>query len=271
MASDELAGRVAIVTGGASGIGAACARLLAAAGASVVIGDVQDDLGATVARDIGARTSFRTLDVAGEESWQAVIDDTLARFGRLDILVNNAGISGGAGTIEDTTVEAWERVHAINLDGVFLGCKLGIAAMKRTGPAKPVAKGAIVNISSIAGIVGAAGPCAYTASKGAVRLLTKSVAQHCAEKRYDIRCNSVHPGAIDTPIFNPLWQLVGREFGKSLLDSRHPVGHMGTPQDIAEAVLYLASDRAAFVTGAELVADGGITSGIQRKSLLAPP
>jgi 3(or 17)beta-hydroxysteroid dehydrogenase len=269
--SEELSDRVALVTGGASGIGAACARSLAAAGATVVIGDVQDDLGAKVAHDIGPHALFQMLDVASEASWTAVLDDTIARFGRLDILVNNAGIAGGPGDIETTTVEDWERTHAVNLDGVFLGCKHGIAAMKRTGPGKPASKGAIVNISSIAGIIGSAGPCAYTASKGAVRLLTKSVAQHCAEKGYDIRCNSVHPGGIDTPIFNPLWQLVGREPGKAWIDSRHPIGHMGEPDDIAEAVLYLASDRARFVTGAELVADGGITSGIERRSLFGPP
>ena len=266
--SNELAGQVAIVTGGASGIGAACARLLAAHSTAVVIGDVQDDLGAKVAGEIGG--SFRALDVASEPSWIALADDTLARFGRLDILVNNAGIAG-SGTIEDTTTEMWDRVHAINLDGVFLGCKYGIAAMKRTGPGKPASKGAIVNISSIAGIVGGAGPCAYTASKGAVRLLTKSVAQHCAEKRYDIRCNSVHPGGIDTPIFNPLWQVVGREAGKAMIDAIHPVGHMGAPDDIAQAVLYLASDRARFVTGTELIADGGITAGIQRRTPVAAP
>ncbi len=268
--SDELAGRVAVVTGGASGIGAACARLLAACGADVVIGDVQDGLGAAVARDIGARGSFRHLDVASEGAWLALIDDTLARLGRLDILVNNAGIAG-SGSIEDTTVEAWERTHAVNLDGVFLGCKHGIAAMRRTGRGKPAAKGAIVNVSSIAGMVGGAGPCAYTASKGAVRLLTKSVAQHCAEKRYDIRCNSVHPGGIDTPIFNPLWQAVGHEAGKAMVGALHPVGHMGEPDDIAEAVLYLASDRSRFTTGAELIVDGGITSGFQRRSPIAAP
>ncbi len=269
-ASNELAGQVALVTGGASGIGAACARLLAGHGATVVIGDVQDDLGAAVAAEIGAPCSFRTLDVALEPSWTTVMDDTLARFGRLDILVNNAGIAG-SGTIEDTTIEMWERTHAINLDGVFLGCKYAIAAMKRTGPGKPAPKGAIVNISSIAGIVGAAGPCAYTASKGAVRLLTKSVAQHCADKRYDIRCNSIHPGGIDTPIFNPLWQRVGRAPGKALIDAIHPIGHMGEPDDIAQAVLYLATDRARFVTGAELIADGGITSGIQRRTFGGAP
>jgi 3(or 17)beta-hydroxysteroid dehydrogenase len=266
----DLDNLVAIVTGGASGIGAATCRLLAREGANVVVADVQDDLGQKVAKDIGGTAVFCHLDVASEADWQRVIDDALQRFGRLDILVNNAGISGGMGSVETTTVENWERVHAINLDGVFLGCKYGIGAMKRTGAAKPASKGAIVNISSIAGIVGAAGPCAYTASKGAVRLLTKSVAQQCAEKAYGIRCNSVHPGGIDTPIFNPLWQLMGHEQGKTFIGSRHPLGHMGEPEDIAEAVLYLASDRSRFVTGSELVADGGITSGIQRKALNAP-
>jgi 3(or 17)beta-hydroxysteroid dehydrogenase len=261
---------VAIVTGGASGIGAATCRLLAREGATVVVADLQDDLGAKVAAEIGGMAVFQRLDVASDADWQRVIDDTLRRFGRLDILVNNAGISGGQGTIETTTVENWERVHAVNLDGVFLGCKYGIGAMRRTGPAKPASKGAIVNISSIAGIVGAAGPCAYTASKGAVRLLTKAVAQQCAEKGYAIRCNSIHPGGIDTPIFNPLWQMMGHEQGKAFIGSRHPVGHMGEPEDIAEAVLYLASDRSRFVTGSELVADGGITSGIQRRMLNAP-
>jgi 3(or 17)beta-hydroxysteroid dehydrogenase len=266
----DLDNLVAIVTGGASGIGAATSRLLAREGAAVVVVDVQDDLGAQVAAEIGGMAVFRHLDVAGDAEWQRLIDDTLQRFGRLDILVNNAGISGGQGSIETTTVANWEKVHAVNLDGVFLGCKHGIGAMKRIGPGKPASKGAIINISSIAGLTGGAGPCAYTASKGAVRLLTKAVAQQCADKGYDIRCNSVHPGGIDTPIFNPLWQMMGHEQGKAFIGARHPVGHMGEPEDIAEAVLYLASDRSRFVTGSELVADGGITSGIRRGMLNAP-
>jgi 3(or 17)beta-hydroxysteroid dehydrogenase len=269
--TDELAGRVALVTGGASGIGAACARLLAGVGATVVIGDVQDDLGTRVAGEIGEDASFHRLDVTSEASWTTIFDDILARFGRLDILVNNAGISAGRGSVEDTTVETWEHTHAVNLDGVFLGCRHGIAAMKRTGPGKPDTGGAIVNISSLAGLVGGASSIAYTASKGAVRLLTKSVAQHCAAKGYGIRCNSVHPGGIDTPIFDPLWQRVGRDAGKAMVGAQHPLGHMGRPEDIAEAVLYLASDRSRFVTGSELVADGGISSGIQRRTRLAPP
>ena len=269
--SEELVGKVAIVTGGASGIGDATCRLLARHGASVVVADVQDDLGARVAREIGPLAWFHKLDVAVESGWEALLAAVLARHGRLDILVNNAGISGGTNSVEDFTVELWDRTHAINLDGVFLGCKHAIGAMKTTSVRKPAAGGAIVNISSIAGLIGSAGPFAYTASKGAVRLLTKSVAAWCAQERNAIRCNSVHPGGIDTPIFNPLWQMVGHEAGKNFIGSRHPIGHMGEPADIAEAVLYLASDRSKFVTGSELVADGGITSGVQRRTLFAAP
>jgi 3(or 17)beta-hydroxysteroid dehydrogenase len=255
----ELSGQVAIVTGGASGIGAASARLLQAAGATVVAADIQE------AKDVAGR--FVRHDVASEESWKALLADVLKRDGRLDILVNNAGIAGGPGTIETTTVETWRKVEAINSEGVFLGCKYAIEGMKTTSPKKPRMKGSIVNVSSIAGLIGSAGPVAYTASKGAVRLLSKSVALYCAEKKYDIRCNSVHPGGVDTPIFNPLWQMVGRDAGKALVDARHPIGHMAHPSELGEVVLWLASDRSSFVTGAEIVADGAITSGLMRRSL----
>src|SRR5690348_4724083 len=257
----ELSERVAIVTGGASGIGAASARLLQDAGATVIIADIQD------AKDSAGR--FVTHDVASEASWKALLANVLDREGRLDILVNNAGISGGTGTVESTTVEEWQRVQAINSEGVFLGCKYAIAGMKKTGPRKPECKGSIVNISSIAGLISGAGPLAYTASKGAVRLLTKSVALHCAEKKYAIRCNSVHPGGVDTAIFNPLWQAVGHEQGKAFIGARHPIGRMAEPPELAEVVLWLASDRSSFVTGAEIVADGGITSGLMRRLPLA--
>ena len=192
----ELSGQVAIVTGGASGIGAATAALLADAGAIVIAADVQE------AKETSGR--FVEHDVASEASWQKLLDDVLAREGRLDILVNNAGITGGMGNIETTTVETWQRVQAVDSEGVFLGCKYAIQGMKKTSTAKPRIKGSIVNVSSIAGIVGGAGPTAYSAAKGAVRLLSKSVAMHCAEQKYDIRCNSVHPGGVDTPIVDPL-------------------------------------------------------------------
>jgi len=261
MITADLKGKTALVTGGASGIGLACATLLDACGAAVIVADLQP------AKDGPGR--FVEHDVAAEEAWKALLADVLGRHGRLDIMVNNAGISGGPANIETTTVENWRKVQAVNSEGVFLGCKYAIDGMKRTTAGKPATKGSIVNVSSIAGLVGSAGPLAYTASKGAVRLLTKSVALHCAEQKYDIRCNSVHPGGVDTAIFNPLWQAVGREQGKAFLGARHPIGRMGEPDDLGELILWLASDRSSFVTGAEFVADGGVTAGLQKRGLLA--
>jgi 3(or 17)beta-hydroxysteroid dehydrogenase len=261
--SGELSGQVAIVTGGASGIGAASAALLAEAGAAVIVADLN------AAKDGVGR--FVQHDVTAEDSWQALLADVLKREGRLDVMVNNAGISGGTGSVESTDVETWQRVQAVNAEGVFLGCKYAIQGMKRTGPDKPRSKGSIVNISSIAGLQAGAGSIAYTASKGAVRLLSKSVALYCAEQKYDIRCNSVHPGGVDTPIFDLLWQMVGREQGKAFLDARHPIGHMAEPRELGEVVLWLASDRSSFVTGAEIAADGGITTGLMRRQPFVAP
>jgi len=259
----ELSGQVAIVTGGASGIGAASAALLEAAGATVIVADIQH-------ANAGSGR-FVQHDVTSEDSWKALLADVLKSDGRLDIMVNNAGVSGGPGNIEDTTVENWRRVEAINSEGVFLGCKYAIEGMKETGPGKTAAKGSIVNVSSIAALIGSAGPTAYTASKGAVRLLSKSVAAYCAEKKYGIRCNSVHPGGVDTPIFNPLWQKIGHEQGKAFLGAGHPIGRMAEPQDLGELVLWLASDRSAFVTGAEFVSDGGMTMGLTKRRLFVAP
>ncbi|MGZ3339928.1 MAG: SDR family oxidoreductase [Reyranella sp.] len=255
--SGELSGQVAIVTGGASGIGAAAAALLAGQGARVIVADLHE------AKDGTGR--FVSHDVASEESWRSLLADVLASEGRLDIMVNNAGISGSYANPETTTVEQWQHVQAINSEGVFLGCKYAIQGMKQTGPDKTASKGSIVNVSSIAGLIGSAGPTAYTASKGAVRLLSKSVALYCAEQKYNIRCNSVHPGGVDTPIFNPLWQAMGHEQGKAYIGSRHPIGRMAEPVDLGEVVLWLASDRSSFVTGAEIVADGGLTSGLMKR------
>jgi 3(or 17)beta-hydroxysteroid dehydrogenase len=256
----ELSGQVAIVTGGASGIGTAAVTLLAEAGATVIAADIQP-----AAKDAPGR--FFKHDVASEDSWKALLAEILGRDGRLDILVNNAGITGGWGTIESTTVEQWRRIEAVDSEGVFLGCKYAIEGMKKTGPDKPASKGSIVNVSSVAALTGSAGPTAYCAAKGAVRLLSKSVALYCAEKQYGIRCNSVHPGGVDTPIFNPLWQAVGHDKGKAMLGEHHPIGRMAEPQDLGELILWLASDRSSFVTGAEFVADGGLTSGITRRGL----
>jgi 3(or 17)beta-hydroxysteroid dehydrogenase len=261
--SGELSGRVAIVTGGASGIGAAAARLLADAGATVIVADLQE-------AKAGAGR-FVAHDVASEDSWKVLLADVLGHEGRLDIMVNNAGISGGSGNPETTTVENWQKVQTVDSEGVFLGSKYAIEGMKKTGPGKPAIKGSIVNISSIAGLIGSAGPTAYTAAKGAVRLLSKSVALYCAEQKYDIRCNSVHPGGVDTAIFNPLWQMVGHKQGKASIGARHPIGRMSEASELGEVVLFLASDRSSFVTGAEIVADGAITSGLMRRSLLATP
>jgi 3(or 17)beta-hydroxysteroid dehydrogenase len=257
----ELSGQVAIVTGGASGIGAAAVALLAGAGAAVVVADIQP-------APSGAPGRFVQHDVASEDSWKALLADVLARDGRLDILVNNAGITGGWSTIETTTVEQWRRTEAVDSEGVFLGCKYAIEGMRKTGHDKPAAKGSIVNVSSVAALVGSAGPTAYCAAKGAVRLLSKSVALYCAEQKYGIRCNSVHPGGVDTPIFNPLWQAMGHEQGKAMLAAHHPIGHMAEPDDLGQLILWLASDRSRFVTGAEFVADGGLTSGLSRRGLL---
>jgi 3(or 17)beta-hydroxysteroid dehydrogenase len=256
----ELSGHIAVVTGGASGIGAAAASLLEQAGATVIVADIQD------AKGIAGR--FVQHDVTSEEAWKALLADVLKRHGRLDILINNAGISGGPGSISNTTVETWQKIQAINSEGVFLGCKYAVEGMKKTGPQKPESKGSIVNVSSIAAIIGSAGPLAYTASKGAVRLLTKSVALHCAEQKYGIRCNSVHPGGVDTAIFNPLFQVIGREQGKAMLDSVHPIGHIAEPRELGELLLWLASDRSSFVTGAEFVADGGITTGLRKRQII---
>jgi 3(or 17)beta-hydroxysteroid dehydrogenase len=256
---NELSGQVAIVTGGASGIGASTVKLLAEAGATVISADIQQP-----SKDAPGR--FVPHDVASEDAWKALLADTLQREGRLDILVNNAGISGGWANIETTTVEQWRRTESINSEGVFLGCKYAIEGMKMTGPDKPAAKGSIVNVSSVAALTGSAGPAAYCAAKGAVRLLSKSVALYCAEKKYGIRCNSVHPGGVDTPIFNPLWQAMGHEQGKAMLGAHHPIGRMAEPDDLGEMILWLASDRSSFVTGAEFVADGGLTSGLQRRT-----
>jgi len=256
----ELSGQVAIVTGGVSGIGAATVTLLAEAGAAVVVADIQP-----AAKEAPGR--FVKHDVASEDSWKALLADVLGRDGRLDILVNNAGITGGWGTIETTTVEQWRRIEAVDSEGVFLGCKYAIEGMKKTGVQKSASKGSIVNVSSVAALIGSAGPTAYCAAKGAVRLLSKSVALYCAEKKYGIRCNSVHPGGVDTPIFNPLWQAMGHEQGRAMLGAHHPIGDMADPEDLGQLILWLASDRAAFVTGAELVADGGLTSGLSRRGL----
>ena len=245
----RLEGKVAFISGGSRGMGAEEARLFAKEGAKVVIGDVLEDEGQRLAAQIGeegGEALFVALDVTSEAQWQAAVAATVARFGKLDVLVNNAGI-GGNGTVENTTVEDWDRVMDINAKGVFLGTKVAIPEMRRTGG------GSIINISSQLGIVGVDNSSPqYQASKGAVRLLTKATAiQYAGE---NIRANSVHPGPIVTPM---------TESGRADPDrnqvtlSRIPLGRYGEAEDVAYGVLFLASDESSFMTGSELVIDGG--------------
>jgi len=261
----RLPGKIAIVTGGASGIGEATARLFAEHGASVVLCDIQDEPGRIVARTIaddGGVAEYRTLDVRAEDQWIALVADVERKYGKVDILCNIAGISGrppgmtvqasGVMTgmaLAEQTLESWNQIMEVNSTGVFLGTKSVIPAMQRAGG------GSIVNISSICGIVGSFANAAYHASKGAVRIFSKSAALQYAKDR--IRVNSVHPGFVDTPMARP--GLLGNESGKARMDAT-PLGRFGKPIDIALGCLYLASDEASWITGSELVIDGGMTA-----------
>ncbi|CAM3163043.1 glucose 1-dehydrogenase [Corallococcus sp. ZKHCc1 1396] len=248
-------GKVALVTGGAGGLGAASARMLAREGARVVVTDRREDEARAVAEELGDAGLFVALDVTQEAQWEHAMARTLEKFGKLDVLVNNAGM-GIVKDIETMSLDEWRLVHAVNLDGVFLGCKHGIAAMRKTE-----AKGSIINISSIAGIVGVGQFPAYSSSKGGVRLLSKSVALHCAAKGYGIRCNSVHPGYVETSMVEALSQASGQaEKTRARMLKGIPLGHFGEPDDVANAVLYLASDESKLMTGAEVILDGGATA-----------
>lgn len=240
-------GRVALVTGGASGIGKATATRIAAEGGSVVIADVQDEAGAAAVAEIeqaGGAAAFVHLDVTDEQGWAEAVATTVDRFGGLDILVNNAGI-GDTEPLEVTTVETWNKVVAVTQTSVFLGLKAAGDALKRSG------HGSVVNVSSMYGIVGSGVSPAYHAAKGAVRLLTKTVALGWAQE--GVRVNSVHPGYIDTPILG--------DTDRDLLVGATPMGRLGQPEEIAAVITFLASDDASFATGAEFVFDGGYTAG----------
>ena len=249
-------GKVAIVTGAAAGIGAGTAALLAREGATVIVADIEDATGRATAETIGPRASFVHLDVADEANWMLVIDGVVARHGRLDILVNNAGIQVTK-PLEDISLTDWRRMFSINADGTFLGTRLAISAMKQTGG------GAIVNLSSTFAMVADGLNAHYCASKAAVRHFTKAAALYCADRHYNIRVNSVHPGVIRTPMLEREIDDVARARGLSSTESVErewntltPLG-IGEPADIAEAILYLASDAAKYVTGSEIVVDGG--------------
>lgn len=247
-------GKVALITGGASGIGRGCARRLAAEGARVVIADRDVAGGQAVAAELGAPHVFEQLDVTDEDGWARVIEATLRVFGRLDILINSAGIAVW-GDIERLTLAQWRHQHAVNSDGTFLGCRAAVGAMKHTGG------GSIINLSSVAGLIGVGDAAAYCASKGAVRLLTKSVALHAARAGYNIRCNSVHPSFIDTPMVDAVCDAApDQKKMRTAVERAAPLGRIGQVDDVANLVLYLASDESTFVTGAELVVDGGLTT-----------
>ncbi|MFT8586997.1 glucose 1-dehydrogenase [Acetobacter papayae] len=250
----RVAGKVALVTGAANGIGRATALLLAREGARVFVTDLKEQDGAQVVHEIvqaGGQASFLRLDTADEGNWQTVLATVRAQAGRLDIAVNNAGIAY-SGTVESTDLEHWRRVQSINLDGVFLGTKYAIELMKEHKA------GSIINLSSIEGLIGDPTLAAYNASKGGVRLFTKSAALHCAKSGYGIRINSVHPGYIWTPMVQGL--TAEDAAARQKLVDLHPIGHLGEPDDIAYGILYLASDESKFMTGSELVIDGGYTA-----------
>jgi NAD(P)-dependent dehydrogenase (short-subunit alcohol dehydrogenase family) len=248
----RLAGKVALISGAARGMGAAEARLFAREGARVVIGDVLEAEGAAIEAEISAKGGeavFVRLDVTRESDWAQAVASTVQRFGKLDVLVNNAGI-GGVGRVDETATEAWDRVMEVNAKGVFLGTRAAIPAMRGAGG------GSIINISSQLGLVGMDDSSPqYTASKGAVRLLTKTTALQYA--RDGIRCNSVHPGPIVTPMTERR-RAEPAVYQRML--SRIPLGRYGEPDEVAYGVLHLASDESAFVTGSELVIDGGWTA-----------
>jgi 3(or 17)beta-hydroxysteroid dehydrogenase len=250
----RLAGKVALVTGAASGLGKAIAERFLETGARLVVADIDAVGGRAVVQDRHQTARFVALDVTREDSWIDALDDAHAAFGRLDILVNNAGVAM-IGDVERTSLEEWRFVHAVNLDGTFLGCKHGIPRLRASGG------GSIINMSSIAGLIGVHNLAAYCSSKGAVRLLTKSVALRCARRKDNIRCNSIHPVYADTPMVERMMAGASDPAAtRAALTGMIPLGPLALPQEVAEMALFLASDESRFVTGAEFVIDGGLTA-----------
>lgn len=252
-----MSGKVAIVTGGSHGIGAATCKALAREGTAVAVTDVLDDDGRMIAEHInstGGNARFWHLDVTDEAAVEHVLGEVANAFGKIDIVVNNAGIAGVSKPTHEITIEEWEHVLKINVGGVFLCTKHAVPHLRRAGG------GCIINLSSIYGIISAPDNPPYHASKGALRVMTKTDALLYAEDR--IRVNSVHPGFIWTPLVEELARNSpeGLEAFRRKLDSRHPIGHVGEPDDVAYGIVYLASDEAKFVTGSELVIDGGYTA-----------
>lgn len=257
----RLKGKIALVTGTARGIGQAIAEMFVVQGAQVLLSDINDVDGKLVAENLGGNAEYLHLDVGIEADWQKVAKHITDKYGKLDILVNNAGITGffetqGPHDPENLDMDSWHKVHQTNLDGVALGCKYAIALMKNSSAAS------IVNISSRSGIVGIPGAAAYASSKAAVRNHTKTVALYCAEQGYKIRCNSIHPGAILTPMWDAmLGEGDARIEAIKTVAADVPLQTMGEPNDVAYAAVFLASDESKYITGVELNIDGGILAG----------
>jgi NAD(P)-dependent dehydrogenase (short-subunit alcohol dehydrogenase family) len=260
----KLAGRTAWVTGAGAGIGAAAARALAAAGAHVFVTDIDATAASRTAQEIlrqGGSASGSQLDVSDEASWARAWVQLQAARGALHVLVNNAGVATTGDMIETLALADWRRSMAVNLDGVFLGTRLGIRAMKQNASTAP---GSIVNVSSVYGLVGTTHAADYVAAKGGVRLLTKAAALECCQARYSIRVNSIHPGYVRTPMlergmsqFAARGMFADAEAGLAAVTSLHPIGRLGAPEEIGAAIVFLASDDSQLMTGAELVVDGG--------------
>ncbi|MBV8777028.1 MAG: glucose 1-dehydrogenase [Alphaproteobacteria bacterium] len=262
---NRLDGKVALISGAARGIGGETARLMVEAGARVAIGDVLDERGRETARTLGDAALYHRLDVTREDDWTAAVAATVARFGGVDILVNNAGMFLGKG-IEEASLDEWTRLAAVNMTGVFLGTKLCLPALRERAPLSAHGS-AIVNLASVAGLVGSQLDPLYSMTKGGVTLFTKSAALEFARKGYRIRVNSIHPGVIQTDMGEQTFVARAHSRGSNDTEaarqvalSTHPIGRLGVPNDIAKGIVFLASDDAGFMTGAGLVVDGGLTA-----------
>ena len=262
---NRLDGKVALISGAARGIGAKTAELMVAAGAKVIVADVLDDVGQETANKLGDAAAYIHLDVTKEADWRAAVDLAETRFGGLDVLCNNAGVFTGLG-IDEATLDDWNKLVGVNMTGVFLGTKLCADALAARGENSPQGS-AIVNTSSIAGLVGSQLDPLYSMTKGGVALFTKSTALYFSRKGQRVRCNSIHPGVIDTDMGAQTYEARAQKQGlndpakaREFSAKMHPIGRLGVAEDIAKGILYLASDDAGFMTGAGLVVDGGITA-----------